>query len=55
MNFLFSRGTVYSNWSHGEVRLSGGCTLTQGRIEICIDGVWGSGIMLMMLILYVLN
>ncbi|XP_011408713.1 PREDICTED: scavenger receptor cysteine-rich domain superfamily protein-like [Amphimedon queenslandica] len=34
--------TVYSNCSHGEVRLTGGRTLTQGRIEICIDGVWGT-------------
>uniref|UniRef100_A0A1X7ULL6 Deleted in malignant brain tumors 1 protein n=1 Tax=Amphimedon queenslandica TaxID=400682 RepID=A0A1X7ULL6_AMPQE len=34
--------TVYSNCSHGEVRLTDGRTLTQGRIEICIDGVWGT-------------
>jgi hypothetical protein len=32
----------YSNCSDGEVRLVGGQTLTEGRVEICMDHVWGS-------------
>lgn len=28
--------------SDGEVRLSGGLTDTEGRIEVCIDEIWGT-------------
>ena len=31
-----------SNCSHGDVRLVGGRTLTEGQVEICIDKVWGA-------------
>ena len=31
----------YSNCTTGDIRLIGGRTLTEGRIEICIEHVWG--------------
>lgn len=27
---------------HGDIRLAGRNTSTEGRIEVCIDGVWGT-------------
>ena len=32
----------YSNCSDGEVRLAGGATHLQGRVEICLNRAWGS-------------
>lgn len=32
----------YSNCSDGEVRLPGGATHLQGRVEICVNRAWGS-------------
>ena len=31
-----------SDCSNGDVRLINGTTLSEGRVEICYDGVWGS-------------
>ena len=33
---------VRSDCSNGDVRLVNGTTLSEGRVEICYDGVWGS-------------
>jgi len=33
---------VRENCTEGEVRLVGGQTELEGRVEICIDGVWGT-------------
>ena len=35
-------GAIYSNCSDGDLRLSGGETEYQGRVEICINNLWGS-------------
>ena len=34
--------TPFSNCSNGELRLRGGSTPNQGRVEICINNAWGS-------------
>lgn len=35
-------GVLYSNCTDGEVRLADGMTEYEGRVEVCIGGVWGS-------------
>ena len=32
----------YSNCTSGSIRLVDGSSDDEGRIEICIDGIWGS-------------
>lgn len=34
--------TEGSNCADGALRLSGGVTSNQGRLEICMNGAWGS-------------
>ena len=33
---------VSNQCSSGDIRLVGGVIAQEGRIEICVDGVWGS-------------
>ena len=33
---------VYSDCTHGEVRLADGRSLSEGRVEVCVNGIWGS-------------
>ena len=37
-----STAVVPSNCSDGDVRLVGGATSNEGRVEICINQVWGT-------------
>ena len=32
----------FSNCTTGEIRLTGGTTQYEGRVEVCINGVWGT-------------
>ena len=34
--------TEASNCSDGELRLSGAALTNQGRLEVCVNGAWGS-------------
>lgn len=36
--FLFLGGIC----NHGEVKLVGGSDPSEGRIEVCVDGIWGT-------------
>ena len=31
-----------SNCTHGNIKLVGGDTEREGRVEVCINGLWGS-------------
>ena len=33
---------TFSNCTHGEVRLVNGFTAYEGRVEICVYGIWGT-------------
>ena len=37
--FLTARGT---DCTHGQIQLRGGWTSREGRVEICVDGTWGT-------------
>ena len=37
-----AKDTSYSNCTNGKVRLADGLTSNQGRVEICINNVWGT-------------
>ena len=32
----------YSNCTTGEIRLTDGTTQYEGRVEVCVNGVWGT-------------
>ena len=32
----------FSNCTSGEIRLTGGTTQYEGRVEVCVNGVWGT-------------
>ena len=36
------RETVPSNCTDGDIRLVGGSTSNEGRVEICVNNVWGT-------------
>ena len=36
------KATQPSNCTDGELRLSGAITTNQGRLEVCVNGAWGS-------------
>lgn len=40
--FILDTNVTVSNCIHGELRLVNGITDTEGRIEVCINGVWGT-------------
>ena len=42
MFYLLGSQTPFSNCTNGQVRLRDGPTANQGRVEICINNVWGS-------------
>ena len=37
-----ARSTVFSNCSYGDIRLVNGSNQLEGRLEICINNVWGT-------------
>ena len=39
---LFSFHLVLVNCTYGELRLAGGGSSTEGRVEICINNEWGT-------------
>ena len=42
-NFTFTDiATKFSLCNDGDVRLVGGSTFNQGRLEVCINNAWGS-------------
>ena len=43
--FLFGKSPIFlhtANCTDGEVRLADGLNDTEGRVELCVDGVWGT-------------
>ena len=39
---LIELGTVPDNCTHGSLRLVGGSSINMGRLEICINSMWGT-------------
>ena len=39
---ILDKDTQPSNCTNGELRLSGAVTTNQGRLEVCMNGAWGS-------------
>ena len=42
MHCSLDMNTLYGNCSDGDVRLSGGGSSNQGRLEVCINHAWGT-------------
>lgn len=43
LSFSFSvHGSTYANCSDGDIKLVGGTTEYEGRVEICINSAWGT-------------
>ena len=40
--FMMLLSTAAQSCTHGALRLVGGRTSNEGRVEICINGVWGT-------------
>ena len=40
--YLFTSGTFNDNCEHGSLRLVNGGLTNQGRLEICINFIWGT-------------
>lgn len=41
-NYITRHFSAQSDCSNGDVRLVDGSTPSEGRVELCYDGVWGS-------------
>ena len=44
MNFKSTTATyiMYTDCTDGDIRLVGGSSELEGRVEVCVDGVWGT-------------
>lgn len=40
--FLVDSSVVFSNCSNGDIQLVGGTADNEGRVEVCINQVWGT-------------
>lgn len=41
IHIIIALSVEVSHCQHGDVRLTGHQKLTEGRVEVCIHGVWG--------------
>ena len=41
-SFIVASPVTVSNCTTGDIRLADGLTEYEGRVEVCINGVWGS-------------
>ena len=41
-NVFLDIATVSSSCNDGDLQLVGGITINQGRLEVCMNGAWGS-------------
>ena len=42
LNIFIVPHLLFSNCTTGEIRLTDGATQYEGRVEVCINGVWGT-------------
>ena len=42
IHFINDKKITFAGCTHGTIRLIGGTSSLEGRVEVCVNGVWGT-------------